>query len=52
VAVELTRRKEFAVITLNRPEALNALSFALLRDLGNVADSSRAARARHLTGPT
>jgi len=26
--IELTRVDEFALITLNRPEALNALSFA------------------------
>ena len=32
--VELTRRDEFAVITLNRPEALNALSFQIVCDIG------------------
>ena len=32
--VELTRRDEFAVITLNRPEALNALSFQIVREIG------------------
>jgi len=32
--VELSRRDEFAVITLNRPEALNALSFEIVRDIG------------------
>jgi len=32
--LELSRRDEFAVITLNRPEALNALSFQILRDIG------------------
>ena len=34
MAVRLTRRDEFALITLDRPEALNALSFAILRELG------------------
>ncbi|WP_454914775.1 enoyl-CoA hydratase/isomerase family protein [Xanthobacter sediminis] len=32
--VDLTRDGAFAVITLNRPEALNALSFAIIRDIG------------------
>jgi enoyl-CoA hydratase len=32
--VELSRHDEFAVITLNRPEALNALSFQIVRDIG------------------
>ncbi len=32
--VELSTRDEFAVITLNRPEALNALSFQIVRDIG------------------
>lgn len=30
MAVELSRRQEFAIITLNRPEALNALSFKIV----------------------
>lgn len=34
MAIELTRVDEFALITVNRPDALNALSFALIRDLG------------------
>ena len=50
--VELTRRDEFAIITMNRPEALNALSFQIVRDIGaalsEVAES--AARALLLTG--
>jgi len=33
MTIQLTRVEEFALITLNRPEALNALSGALLRDL-------------------
>lgn len=31
--VELTRVEEFALLTLNRPEALNALSFAIVREI-------------------
>jgi enoyl-CoA hydratase/carnithine racemase len=34
MAIELTRIEEFAVLTLNRPDALNALSFALIEELG------------------
>ncbi len=52
MAIELTRLEEFALITLNRPDALNALSFALIRDLGvrldDVAKSD--ARALIITG--
>ncbi|MGZ8230217.1 MAG: enoyl-CoA hydratase/isomerase family protein [Burkholderiales bacterium] len=33
MAIELTRIEEFAIITLNRPQALNALSFVLMDDL-------------------
>ena len=38
MAIELTRREEFSVLTLNRPDALNALSFALIRDLATALD--------------
>ena len=38
MAIELTRREEFSVLTLNRPEALNALSFTLIRDLAAALD--------------
>ena len=34
----LSRHEEFAVITLNRPEALNALSFAIIDDLAAKLD--------------
>ena len=44
MAIELTRVDEFALITLNRPEALNALSFALIRDLGRALGRGRAER--------
>jgi enoyl-CoA hydratase len=46
--IELTRVEEFALIRLNRPEALNALSFSLLRDLGRAIDEAGASDARAL----
>jgi enoyl-CoA hydratase len=48
MAIELTRVDEFAVVTLNRPGALNALSFALIRDLGRVFDEVAGSDARAL----
>jgi enoyl-CoA hydratase len=48
MSVELTRKDEFALITLNRPDALNALSFALIRDLGRAFDEVAASDARAL----
>jgi len=48
VSVELSRKEEFALITLNRPQALNALSFALVRDLGRAFDEVAASDARAL----
>src|SRR5919202_3848759 len=50
--VELTRRDEIAILTLNRPEALNALSFAILREIGAAFDevASSDARALVVTG--
>ena len=52
MAIELARHEEFALITLNRPDALNALSFALIADLGRVLDevSQTDARALLITG--
>ncbi|WP_108262414.1 enoyl-CoA hydratase/isomerase family protein [Mangrovicoccus ximenensis] len=38
MSVELTRNGDIAVLTLNRPEALNALSFAILREIGSAFD--------------
>jgi len=38
MTVDLSRLGSLAIITLNRPEALNALSFQILRDLGNALD--------------
>jgi len=39
MAIHLSRIDELALITLDRPEALNALSFALLDDLSRQLDS-------------
>lgn len=38
--VELERDGAHAVITLNRPEALNALSFDIIRDIGTAIDTA------------
>src|SRR5258705_12731378 len=48
MTIELTRVEEFALITLNRPDALNALSFALIRELGRMLDEVAASDARAL----
>jgi len=50
--VELTRQNEFAVITLNRPEALNALSFEIVGKIGDaIAEAAKTdARALIITG--
>jgi enoyl-CoA hydratase len=48
MAIELTRIEEFALVRLNRPQALNALSFALLRDLSRVIEEVAASDARAL----
>lgn len=48
MAIELTRIEEFALITLNRPDALNALSFALIDDLARVLDEVARSDARAL----
>jgi len=48
MAIELSRHEEFALIRLNRPQALNALSFSLLRDLGAALDEVAASDARAL----
>jgi enoyl-CoA hydratase len=48
VTIALTRVDEFAVVTLDRPDALNALSFELLRALGAAFDQVAASDARAL----
>jgi len=48
MAIELDFRDEFAVLRINRPEALNALSFSLIRDIGEAIDRAGASDARAL----
>ena len=48
MSIELTRVEEFALIRLNRPKALNALSFSLVRDLATAFDEVAAGDARAL----
>ncbi|HEX6320539.1 MAG TPA: enoyl-CoA hydratase-related protein [Burkholderiales bacterium] len=48
MAIELTRVDEFALIRINRPQALNALSFSLIGDLGEKIDEAAATGARAL----
>lgn len=53
MTVELTRVEDCALLTLNRPEALNALSFAILREIGDALDAMAAmegVRALLVTG--
>ena len=52
MTVELKRIEEFALLTLNRPEALNALSFSLIDELGRAFDevAGSGARALLITG--
>ncbi len=46
--MQLERRDEMAVVTLNRPHALNALNTALIRDIGAAIDEVAASDARAL----
>ena len=46
--VDFSRRDEFAVITLNRPEALNALSFEIVDAIGEAIDEAGRSDARAL----
>src|SRR3954453_20562779 len=48
MAIQLTRLDEFALITLNRPDALNALSFGLIDDLARALDEVGRSDARAL----
>ena len=48
MTIELKRIEEFSLLTLNRPEALNALSFALIRELGRAFDEVAQSDARAL----
>ena len=46
--VELTFRDDCAILTLNRPEALNALSFSILGEIGAAIDQAGQSKARAL----
>lgn len=46
--VEISRRDELALIRLNRPEALNALSFDIITELGEAIDQVTSSDARAL----
>ena len=48
MSIDLTRVDEFALVTLNRPERLNALSYGAIRDLGRVLDEIDGGDARAL----
>src|SRR3984893_19350702 len=48
MTVHLARTAEFALLTLDRPEALNALSFATLREIDTALDEVVAGDARAL----
>ncbi len=48
MTIRLTRIDELALVTLDRPQALNALNFALLRDLAAAFDEIAASNARAL----
>jgi enoyl-CoA hydratase len=48
MTIHLTRIDELALLTLDRPEALNALSFELLRELAAAFDAVAAGDARAL----
>jgi len=52
MTVDLTRQDEFAVLTLNRPDALNALNAALIRDFRQALEqvASSDTRALLITG--
>ena len=46
--IELSYQEEFAVLTLRRPEALNALSFSLIDDIGRAIAEAGSSEARAL----
>lgn len=48
MAIELSRVEEFALIRINRVEALNALSFSLVQDLSTKIDEAARSDARAL----
>ena len=48
MSIDLSRHEEFALITINRPEALNALSLGLVGDLEEAIDAAAAMAIRGL----
>src|SRR5882757_1004832 len=53
MAIEITRHGDCALVTLNRPDALNALTFQIIRDIGAAFDEAagiKGVRALLVTG--
>jgi enoyl-CoA hydratase len=48
MSIKLTLQEEFAVLQINRPKALNALSFDLIRDIGRAVAEVDASNLRAL----
>jgi enoyl-CoA hydratase len=48
MSIDLSENGDFAVITINRPESLNALSFNLIKDISNVLDKVETQNVRGL----
>ncbi|MGB3071366.1 MAG: enoyl-CoA hydratase-related protein [Ottowia sp.] len=48
MSIELTYQDEFALLQINRPDALNALSFSLIKDIGEAFSSVERSEARAL----
>lgn len=48
MAVELTKVEDYALLRLNRPDALNALSFSILRDIASAIDEVASWNVRSL----
>ncbi len=48
MSIDLARRDEAAVLTLNRPESLNALSFAIVEEIADALERVAASDARVL----
>jgi enoyl-CoA hydratase len=48
MSVELSFRDDLAFLTLNRPDALNSLSFSILRELSNAIDEVKSSEAHAL----
>ena len=48
MSVNLSERDNVAILTIDRPESLNALSFAILHRIGELLDEVARSRARAL----